>query len=544
MLVEQQVAIIGIAVIGLADVIIVGTLLFKKLHLSMVRRHTSALQQQLIQCITIGTLAPLKPFLKKGGNKVIATLFESFAQLSQSITIPPSMTHKLLKLFSSRGMEERSCTGLTSRWNYQRALCAVRCSFFSSKQSCEALQRQLITERSPIVRFYIAYALTKINNEESLPILIESLIGSTPWYQEKVCIFIARFKSKLLAMVPQLIARSENEIKQLLFYLCSEFVDLRLRDFLLDCLKSSDKAIMHQAAAALQNKYFYLLNDTCYFTHDDPIIRKSAIAAAGRVHTRESLIQLLSILNQPESCTEAINAITAIINHNPGQISLVIDRFNNPEYDPIRSHLVTILSNRIEYLILKLMTPEKVQAARLIAAVCCAHRLSSIIGFLNRNKNRELENELLVILKEAAFSDPYITQQLGLYLDARILTKLTIVRLSTPASKRQGQSPNKRITLWLSIILVFLFISFPLLFLIVNYSFCMHNPVIESTKLFIVDFNYLLIYYSFTINAIYLILLFFSSLAAHRYNRYNRLKMDALLFEKRIMPSISIVAPA
>lgn len=58
------------------------------------------------------------------------------------------------------------------------------------------------------------------------------------------------------------------------------------------------------------------------------------------------------------------------------------------------------------------------------------------------------------------------------------------------------------------------------------------------------DFNYYIAYYAMALNMIYLVLLLFSYISVVRQERLWNIKDMSLLFKKRMLPSISIIAPA
>ena len=70
------------------------------------------------------------------------------------------------------------------------------------------------------------------------------------------------------------------------------------------------------------------------------------------------------------------------------------------------------------------------------------------------------------------------------------------------------------------------------------------RSLIEQLKIYVIEFNYYLVFYSISVNAVYLILLFISYFGAENQLMLWKAKNMKFLFKKDIVPSISIIAPA
>jgi cellulose synthase/poly-beta-1,6-N-acetylglucosamine synthase-like glycosyltransferase len=92
--------------------------------------------------------------------------------------------------------------------------------------------------------------------------------------------------------------------------------------------------------------------------------------------------------------------------------------------------------------------------------------------------------------------------------------------------------------------MISLFLLFPGIYCLRYHDRLFVLTPIEHLRVFIVDFNYYLAYYSIAINLIYLGLLILSYFKVRQQYRLWKTKQTSLLFKNRILPSISIVAPA
>lgn len=74
----------------------------------------------------------------------------------------------------------------------------------------------------------------------------------------------------------------------------------------------------------------------------------------------------------------------------------------------------------------------------------------------------------------------------------------------------------------------------------------MHSemPIHLQVRTYVIDFNYYLVFYSLSLSGINLSLLFLSAISANKQLRLWRAKGTSMLFKKRMLPSISVIAPA
>ena len=94
-----------------------------------------------------------------------------------------------------------------------------------------------------------------------------------------------------------------------------------------------------------------------------------------------------------------------------------------------------------------------------------------------------------------------------------------------------------------SLIAVALFLV-PVIYILRHYDILFTASWKDQLELFVLDLNYYLAYYCIAINGIYLALLGLSFFHVREQEHLWQLKTDTFLFKKRMLPSVSIIAPA
>jgi len=536
-----SITLLVLAVLLAADIIVVLYILLKKWWFIAAQKHRDFIHRIFTNNVPHPDHEQIRILFSNRYDRTI--LIEAFIELTQAVSINPETTKIIHSEYYRTRCDKRAHKRLHSLSRYTRIAAATELSYFSNDTSRCIIENCFTKERNWLVRFYFAYALTVIRHPSSIPLIAESLIGAPEWYRNKVSILICKFDTASYQYIDTLIYRPEIEVCELLYAMAHEFTSTKLAAYLLVNIESPDRKRIYGAAAAMKTRYFNMLVDNRYLNHNDPEIRKLAIEATVNVPTEHTIALLLPILNDRINERTTVNAITTIITAHPGLTPLLINAYDSKEFHSNRNAILSVLSNRAEYLILKLHSPDNNKIRHILTDIISAEYLSTLISFLNRNHDLDLENELLDIIKKALTAQPSIASHLELYLNDRILNKLNLKRaLPPPAAPRTQPHPFRRLVL--NAALLVLFLSGPALYVLTQWESLFTQPFFQTFKDFIFKFNYVLIYYFFFLNAFYLGLLFLSSLGSLKQARYSRVKKNALLFEKKFMPSISIIAPA
>lgn len=579
------------------DIFIVIRTLYNKTHLQL---NANRRAQELAE------LAHLFEANTDWDKKKVRRLFNNYLFLKQSIDLPEKERIQILKLAQADKIEPQLNRQIRSANRYKRMEAALKLALIANDSARLTLQKALLREKDYPVKLFFANALADIKDPRCIDVLVESLLGSHRWYRDKTNMLIASFGMTASDYLRGYLWRTENEIQELLIDVAGQCICEDLRQYLDDFLRrgqeeigkltlsikdcperscaycaygrnltedlhrscryhgivasdykcshyrflvtTKDPAFNHhrlmvKAADTLAHYYPEVLNDAFYLEFSDREIRNIAVKSLANNNKEENVRQLINYLSDDEVSLSARQGLSMILSAHARLIPPVVDEFFTTEDKRLKQQLAEVLAGRIEYFIYKLGGKDRERYESIIREVISLGKFSQIIEFLKINKDIEIENAVLKIIREAIDQNEALAHECGLYLPDRILEKLVIARQVPPVVKRQEKMDWKMVR-GLYVILFFALAFSPFLY-IVRYSDRIWSiPFIAQLKTFVVDFNYDFAWYSMTVNIIYIILLILSAIQVRTATRLWNLKTMSMLFKPRMLPSVSIVAPA
>lgn len=495
-----------------------------------------------------------KSYIKKLAENLETKKAKSYLDRYISRSKDSSNQIKFKRLSSEdRKLQRKYIIRLNSRSKIRRIEAAVKLKRFATKEARDALEKAIQTEKHIQIKLYIANSLADIGDEHSIPVLISTLLGANRWYRNRANMLICDYEEALHDYLPQIIDRSEFEIKELIIDFSGIYISSQLKEYVIDIVnrdinndhnQENDEIILCKATEILLKIYPKVLIDDKYLASSNSIIRNNAIKALSYDSSYHNLIRLLDFLKNDDSANAAIESIGKIINNQPEYVNKVIEFYNIEKDDNVKTYLAEVLSNKIEYFIMQLSSPsEKLTASRLMLQVLLSGKTSEIINFININKNIDIENEIIPIIKKAIEIDSYLEEQFRRYLNPRLLEKLKLESYEQSTSSKEKKA-NSKLKKYSFLVLIFVAIIFPAVYIIRYYPIIFTMPILDQLKTYALDFNYYLVFYSFAINLIYLILLLFSAIYVKKLSKLWSIKNRKMLFKRKILPSISIIAPA
>lgn len=497
----------------------------------------SFMRKYLNDSLSLGSRRQDKDFFSNNVNLAVPL----FLELRQTLQFESS--HFLLNCIRQSKIENYYQKQLYSSRKIKRITAAVYLSAIPSVNSTLALENALKKEQDYLVGLYLCNSLVDTNSLSAIPTMVNSIIGAPLWYRNKVSTLLCSFGVEFHAYIPNLLSREDIEIQGLLIDFAAIYPADDLKNYLLEKSQSPIKDISYRATRTIGIFYHTLLNCPQFLNNPDPVIRNITIQALTQITTKENIINLLPLLTDHQCEDRTIAAISMISSKRPIYLDFLIELFYDPNYLSVKSSIAKILSNRIEYLLAKLNNPDHQKINTLVGDMIQLGKINGLIGFLNKNKNIEIENEILAILRPIIESNSVLHAEFATYLTHRLLSKLNIEPLPPPQTIK-NTSIEKDKLLFLYSILTSVLLFFPLIYVCRYWDNLLLSPWIIHLKQYVLDFNYYVAYYSIAINSIYLLLLFFSILGAYQQTKYWNLKQLTFLFKPRIMPSISIIAPA
>lgn len=468
---------------------------------------------------------------------------------------------------------KRESLHLKSLSSTRRKAAATYLGLIATEEARLILEKAIRREKNVSVKIYISNALTDIHNPESLPILIDELINSHKWYREKAISNIMEYGELFMPYFYDLKETRAVEHRELIIKFAGENLNHELKAYLLDFVNRYD---MHMASShahynalikqgSRKYKITYLQQDmngllemTCrtlaniyskdlaidrYWNSSNSIIKRNAFWAVSKQKTTEFIHVLLAHFHEEEYGKTLIGCTTAMVEANPRFLYVVEEAFEKELDKDVKNRLAQVLSNKIEYYILKLNTKTDAKSTLILQAILENGRINELIGFMNKNRDLDLENRLIDILRTSIDSDNPLQLSFRAYLDPHLLKKWHLEPYQFPKT-REDQIKDPNLVLAVVLLTIVAIVFFPIYFIATNYELVMNAPFIVSLKDYVITFNYVLAFYSVSINLSYLVLLGFSYKNLMKQSALWNLKNITMLFRNKMIPTISIVAPA
>jgi len=546
-------------------------------------------------------------WVKKGDIKNINSYFGILADSKNLVKLESEMENQLPARLEKSAIIKKSFRRLKSHIKLRRIHAAINLSLLATDEAVSAITEALVKEKEIQVKLYFANALSDIGSSRSIPVLVSSLLGENRWYREKVNMLIADFGSEAYEYIYSIMDRDEIEILDLIVDMASIYPSEKLKKYVFQLLdnyesnrvrlideadieskiKNCDKCIyksgaeivgskkcrygketerekgcakrkskldnksilwifdsvIEKAADAASKYYFKEFAFDKYLLSSNTAIRKRAVAAMAKIQSLSSINKLKEMLYDREIARSAQLAISEIIEEKPEFLDEVSDMLISEKNEEVTLYIAESLSVKIEYFIMKLMTEEREQAERIIEEILLLGKTSEFIGFLNNNKDKSIESALIAILKKVLAQKEELKEEFSTYLHEPLLKEVGL-NIVDEESARKGFKRRAGLITTLSVELMLLLAIFPAIYIARHFDAIGVWSWIKHLKIYVVDYNYFLAFYSVAINVIYLILIAFSRINVSRQAKAWQLKNDKMLFKSKMLPGISIIAPA
>lgn len=455
----------------------------------------------------------------------------------------------------------------------RRKEAAIYLGIIATNDARRTLENALLKEKNYSVKIYISNALTDIRNPESLDYMVKGIIGTHKWYREKAISNILEFGNHVEKYFEDINMTGDIEIIELGIMYCAENYSNISKKFLLGFIDNFDvyhenlkeyyeKSIMEKntsykleylkydmdrllelACRTMSNIYYNDFVSENYYQNSNWLIQRNGLWALAKVNLTKHFKIILEFLRRDDMEKMIINIASKMIESNPRFIYLVEDMFYEEKDEVYRGKLAKILSKKIEYYILQLNKKNEHRANEIISNIIEIGKVNELIGFMNSNKDVDIENRLVSIIKSSVVADSPTEKEFRIYLEERIIEKLNYERIKNPKAKKVLKRDLKLKSYVLRMMLLSV-ATFPIVFFILNKDLILYGDLMRVLKKYVINFNYILAFYSISINSIYLILLVFSYVNVRKQSKLWSLKNVSMLFRNKMIPSISIIAPA
>lgn len=472
------------------------------------------------------------------------SLLDAWVELVQSINPDTTEQSRVTGFFIRRKAEMFCIRRLRSKSVFMRCRSAHYLGYLRTERTVKALSLSLKQERKEPVKLYIINALARLEAGVALPDIIDSIRGCSPEFIKRVTGLIIDFQSSFIALFPQLESRRDAELTELLVEYARLAPYKNFAAYLRTLLgePTTPQELREKVFCCLVQSYPYAIQPMDYTHDDNPAIRNRAFEAIGERPGKANALFLLEAAQNVATEGIAVANLSNMARHSAEVFMFLLDlleRDANSAQVPILSR---VLSGRIDYFLLKTGTDKAALHEKVIEQVLASGKLSDLISFLNDNHDSDIENRIVKVIQKHLSGKSSSIRELRMYLKPDILNKIGLDALPLP-QKRISENKEGVKRGPLVAILVVTTAAFPLLVLHARF---LADALTWKEAIFTAMNRYTnaFAWYAFALTSFYFFLAFCAKAESRMQNRFLRIKDNTFLFQKNILPSISILAPA
>ena len=470
-------------------------------------------------------------------------LFILYKSIRDTLALPKEQQDHMLHLLMGSYLPGHYIQRLGSRRKLIRIEAAANLRYLNSNEVRNALLEALMRERSSVVAIYIGQSLAIQKETRAIIPLISHIRRATPWAAGRLRAILFTFEERLL---PYLLKRMKNSRTYMQYLICGyAYVHPaeQLRHYLVEQANSKRLSIRRSALRALLKHFPEELLADSFRESKKRDVLTAVILALGSTYDKTNISAILSYAKRKALHEHIVQSISDMTYHEPAMLTYLINRYNRMHAPRQKELLAKVLNNRIEYYLLQIGGPLHNQVIELIGQLVRARQTSGIIFFLNRNRDPSIERQVVQALRPLVSKNSPLKAEILLYLDKRLIKELKIRQPKRQKTQPEvHKEPPQRLRLALTLTLVLLLL--PVVVLASEFTSLVSLSWLEIGRLYVVRFNYLLVFYSVTINCIYLLVLLISVHGARIQKRLWSCKDVSLLYTRELLPSVSIIAPA
>ena len=471
--------------------------------------------------------------------------FDAYIDIETQVKIDHDVRNLVIFDLMKTSFVKKQFKKLKSRSSIKRRMAIFYLSHLKNEQSLYALKEHLKREKNPTVRFHIITALIDFCDQDVCDVVMESLIDSPKNYQRWVRALLVNHYQKIAPYFTYYFLDSRREIATVMLELAQTHLETEFKNY---CLRIFREALL---PADLQKMAIFALTKThpqelmkpMFFKHQEIWVREMAINAAVNMGSEIMVAKLLAMLGDEKTDDAIINALSRIVFDSKKLLLYLLNQFPLSSRDIEKIAIARVMAHRIDYILLKLSDKDYPYVTSILDIILSLHIVEDLIDFLNNNINEELERRCLVIIKKHVSKDLYLMEQFQIYLSVNLLKKMGLMSKPQPILPREQTPFEKGKVIWISIWITFAMIILPLLYFIIRFRLIFFGNI-KIFEYMIVNINTYLVVYFMLVNGIYLFLLSLSLKGAKEQRDLWHIKRETLLFEHRLLPTISIIAPA
>jgi len=489
-------------------------------------------------------------------------LADAYRRMLDQVDLPKRAAEKAYRDFSERGAIARWIRMLSSPAAIRRKVAASRLSLFPAAPTKFALVNRLRVEKRSHVKLYLIDALKGQMDQLTLEIIIQSVVGSKRFYQARAVQVIKNYILRSRCRIPDVFNSQVPELKELFvevaegvrrpdfeaaLFIEKGDIERQIGGGCSDAYRTMTPprlARMYRRILAAVAAHGADLSGDVYLHSDDPEIVRIAVDSLAGTATFAQIERLLLLADGRIPADVIAAAVRKIIDAEPILLPRIVGLVKSHPDPERRRVLARILANKIDYFVLRLLETAAEDLGVVVATLADFGLDASLIRFANLNRDAGVENALLPLIGAECERSPSFLAHVREYLDPGLLRKIGQKRAKVPAPDKEKGKPDPAKKRWLRAVLAVSILFFPLLFAAFSFRILFSSTPLFLAEQFVIFVNKASVVYYLAANLVYLILAVISIRGAAHQRLLWSIKRDGMLFEKGMLASISIIAPA
>ena len=471
--------------------------------------------------------------------------FDVFIDIETQVQIENDIRNKIVDDLIKIPFTKHKIKELNHFNSVKRRVAIFYVAQLKTEESINLLKKRFVIEKNESVKYFLAYHLIHHLDQQTVDKMIQSIINSSEHYQRWMRQLCANHYVLFKPYLNDIFMNQEKEVAYLVLEIASRYLEKNLKECTLRIFNESflDQDLRIQALRVLTKQYPDLVTDQAFLNHEELWVRKMSILASGETHSEKMINKLLDLGQNIELEEEITQALSNIVFDSKTLFLYLIELYVKQKSRQVKKVIVRVLANDIDYLILKLKSGGYDYILQILDMIMELHIIEDLIDFVNHNKDRSLEKIYMPLIKRFAASDSYISEQCQIYMKSEVLIQMGLLKKPQPVIPREQAPLEKSKIIWITLWITLGTLLLPVLAILLNLRSVFSGEVNFWVAL-IVSINKYLVIYFLSVNSIYLILLLISMRGASDRVNLWEIKKDTMLFETRLLPSISIIAPA
>jgi cellulose synthase/poly-beta-1,6-N-acetylglucosamine synthase-like glycosyltransferase/HEAT repeat protein len=477
---------------------------------------------------------------------------DALIDVDEQIKLDVPVRKKIIAELDETKFINKQKKNLNSHFTYRRLIAVYYIGRLNTREGYTLLINRFSKEKNEAVKLGIIQSVTITERITDLEPLIESLINSSADYQQRLAIILGNNYERIGKRLVEYTLDRRFEIMLLLIRISEFNPGAILLDYLektLSWLKEDDQFNeneKYQLKEALLKSLLKNLPDTLKSfcnNSDDMLVKIYAIKSLEKNPDIEYLKLLIEGYDQSEIDRYRTETLARIVENESYFLDYILRSFSSfNTYQ--KSQIIIAISNRIEYIVLNNYTSNLKLVEEIILLMMDKKITEPLIDFLDMNTDELIEDALMPVLKKGLAIDLELTKEFRAYLKTETLKKLSLQPLRLESIAKPKPPKEKGKIVWISSWIAFTILLFPIIYLIrINVNILNLSPK-EFFEGFLIDVNVYLIFYFVAINSVYIILFILALIGSRRTVNLAKTKKFSLLFTDKLLPGISIIAPA